>query len=184
MKEGSLPLVEPCPGWCQSPGSPGSDCIPNSWVKDASLTSPTHRLVPVELGRRQLGGCRAHALPWVRGQLLCAVRGGHDGEAHLTILTVQGGPPHEGTATPASPWKVGQEPVHGPEPGHGPQTLSSALLSRLLTGDKAGTGLWILTPSQVTKPRARIQQWGRGGATEGLKKMRSLFSSWEFLMCM
>ena len=93
MKEGSLPLVEPCPGWCQSPGSPGSDCIPNSWVKDASLTSPTHGLVPVELGRRQLGGCRVHALPWVRGQLLCAVRGGHDGEAHLTILTVQGGPP-------------------------------------------------------------------------------------------
>lgn len=84
--------------------------------------------------------------------------------------------PHEGTAAPASPLKVGQEPVHGPEPGHGPQTLSSALLLRLLlhdatiTGDKAGTGLWILTPSRVTKPRSRIQQWGRGGAMEGPEK--------------
>ena len=73
MKEGSLPLTEPCPGWCQSPGSSGSGCIPNSWVKDASPISLTHGLVPVELGRCQLGGCGAHTLPWVQGQLLCAV---------------------------------------------------------------------------------------------------------------
>ena len=72
-----------------------------------------------------------------------------------------------------------------PEPGHGPQTLSSALLSRLLlydatiTGDKAGTGLWILTRSRVTKPRARIQQWGGEVPRRGLRKMRSLFSSGE-----
>ena len=75
-----------------------------------------------------------------------------------------------------SAWKVGREPMHGPEPGHTPQTLSSVLLSRLLlcgairTGNKAGAGLWILTPSQVTKPRARIRQRGWGDATEGPEK--------------
>lgn len=91
-------------------------------------------------------------------------------------MTVQDGPPHEGTAAPVSAWKVGQEPLHGPEPGHTPQTLSSVLLPRLLlcdatrTGDKADAGLWILTPSQVTKPRARIRQQGWGGAMEGPEK--------------